>query len=130
MQHIIDLHLHSPFSRACSKTISLESLSENAKLKGLNLLGTGDFTHSKWLTTLKTKLKEIDGTGIYEHDGFNFLLSTEVCNIFESGNVQRKVHNLIFAENFETVDQINEQLEKYGNLESDGRPILNLVLEG
>lgn len=126
MQIVSDLHLHSPFSRACSKNISLESLSENARLKGLNLLGTGDFTHNKWLTTLRSKLKEIDNTGIYSYDNFNFLLSSEVCNIFESENVQRKVHNLIFAENFETIDQINEQLGKYGNLESDGRPILNL----
>lgn len=126
MQHVTDLHVHSPYSRACSKNISLESLSETAKLKGLNLLGSGDFTHTKWLEILKSKLREIDNTGIYSYNDFNFLLSTEVCNIFESSGVQRKVHNLIFAENFEIVGQINEQLGKHGNLESDGRPILNL----
>lgn len=126
MKTFFDGHVHSPFSRACSKNISLETLSKNAKLKGLNLLGSGDFTHSKWLTTLKSKLNEVGNSGIYQYDNFNFLLSTEICNMFESNGVQRKVHNLIFAENFEIVDQINEQLERYGNLESDGRPILNL----
>ena len=126
MEIFFDGHIHSPFSRACSKNISLETLSKNAKLKGINLLGTGDFTHNKWLATLKSKLKEIDNTGIYHYEDFNFLLSTEVCNIFESNGIQRKVHNLIFAEDFEVVGQINEQLRKYGNLESDGRPTLNL----
>lgn len=125
MQIIFDGHLHSPFSMACSKNISLESMSANARLKGLNLLGTGDFTHNKWLAILKSKLNENEN-GVYSYDDFNFILSAEVCNIFESDGVSRKVHNLIFAKSFEIVDQINEQFSKYGSLESDGRPMLNL----
>jgi uncharacterized protein (TIGR00375 family) len=107
--------------------MTIENLSKYAKLKGLNLLGSSDFTHPIWLKQLKQKLSEIDHTGIFQSkSGFNFILSTEVCNIFAHEGKIRKVHNIILAKNFDIVDQINEQLKKFGNLETDGRPILNI----
>jgi uncharacterized protein (TIGR00375 family) len=121
-----DLHLHSPFSRGTSKETSIHNLEKYAKLKGINLLGSADFTHPRWLEQLKQNLSEMDDTGIFCSKGrMNFVLSTEVCNIYEFEGKVRKVHNLIFAKNFEIVEQINETLKKYGNLESDGRPIFN-----
>jgi len=122
-----DLHLHSPYSRGTSREMTIENLSKYAKLKGLNLLGSSDFTHPIWLKQLKQKLSEIDHTGIFQSkSGFNFILSTEVCNIFAHEGKIRKVHNIILAKNFDIVDQINEQLKKFGNLGTDGRPILNI----
>ncbi|MEM4714280.1 MAG: endonuclease Q family protein [Candidatus Nanoarchaeia archaeon] len=125
MQLISDLHLHSKYSRACSQNISLENLSKWAKIKGLNLLGTGDFTHPLWLKELKQNLKE-EREGFYSFNEILFALSTEVCNVFKSGGKERKVHHIILAPNFEIVDQINFLLSKFGDLKTDGRPILNL----
>lgn len=126
MRAIADFHIHSRFSRATSRDLNLDTLSEGAKLKGISILGTGDFTHPDWLKELKTGLGTSQ-TGIYEYNGVNFVLSSEVSSIFETGGKVRKVHILLLAENFEVVDQINERLEKLGRLESDGRPILSGV---
>lgn len=123
MKIFSDLHIHSRFSRATSKELNIDNLVKYAKIKGINLLGTGDFTHPIWLKELKDELKE-DGTGILKSkEGFEFLLSTEVSNIYMQDGRQRRVHNLIFAKDFETVDQINEWLSKKGRLDYDGRPI-------
>ena len=120
---ISDLHIHSRYSRACSKNIDIENLEKYARIKGVNLLGTGDFTHPLWLNELKSKLKE-DGSGILKTaNGFNFILSSEVSNIYLQDNKLRKVHNLILAKSFEIVEQINELFKNKGKLESDGRPI-------
>ena len=126
MRIICDLHLHSPYSRGTSKEMTIENLSKYARLKGLNLLGSSDFTHPRWLRQLKQELSEIYNTGIFQStSGFNFILSTEVCNIFVHEGKTRKVHNLILTKDFDVVDQINEQLKKFGNLEADGRPVFN-----
>ncbi|MBS7655738.1 DNA helicase UvrD [Candidatus Bathyarchaeota archaeon] len=124
-----DLHIHSSFSHAASKEVNINNLEVYAKLKGVNLLGTGDFTHPKWLIELKKNLSEVNGEGIFQtkKSELSFLLSTEVCNIYEFDNRVRRVHNLILARNFEIVDQINEQLKKFGDLEADGRPVFNGV---
>jgi uncharacterized protein (TIGR00375 family) len=121
-----DLHVHSSFSRATSKDITIENLSRYGKIKGLNLLSTGDITHPSWLRVLKEKLEEIDDTGIFQNkEGFNFILSGEVSNVYEFEGKIRKVHNLLLIKNFEIADQVNEKLKNFGNLESDGRPIFN-----
>ncbi|NIO21504.1 MAG: DNA helicase UvrD [Candidatus Aenigmarchaeota archaeon] len=123
MRIFSDLHIHSRFSRATSKELNIENLVKYAKIKGINLLGTGDFTHPLWLKELREKLVE-DGSGILKSkDGFNFLLSTELSNIYTQDNRQRRIHNIIFAKDFETVDQINGWLSKRGRLDYDGRPI-------
>src|SRR3989338_9045942 len=123
MKIIADLQIHSRFSRATSKSINLDNLEKYARLKGLNLLGTGDITHPLWLKELKKELKE-DGSGILKSDsGFNFVLQGEVSNIYSQDGKGRRVHNLILAKNFEIAEQIQEALKKKGRIDYDGRPI-------
>jgi uncharacterized protein (TIGR00375 family) len=128
MRIFADLHIHSHYSRATSREMNIENLEKFSKLKGLNLIGTGDFTHPYWLEELKSSLREIEGSGLFyfRDSKVFFMLQTEVSNVFEQGGKIRKVHNVILAPSFEVVEQINEFLEKYGNLSSDGRPVLNL----
>ena len=123
MKLIADLQIHSRFSRATSSSLNLANLEKYAKLKGLNLLGTGDFTHPKWLAELKNELKE-DGSGILtSKTGFHFVLQGEISNIYTQDGKQRRVHTLLLAKNFEIVEQINAALLKKGRLDYDGRPI-------
>ncbi|MBU0979178.1 MAG: endonuclease Q family protein [Nanoarchaeota archaeon] len=120
---IADLHIHSRFSRATSKELNIPNLEKYARVKGVSLLGTGDFTHAKWLAELKDHLIE-DGTGVLKtKTGFPFILSSEVSNIFSRGGKLRKIHNVILAKSFEVVEQVNAFLTKKGNLLADGRPI-------
>ncbi|HNT60781.1 MAG TPA: endonuclease Q family protein [Candidatus Bilamarchaeaceae archaeon] len=125
MRIIADLHLHSKYSRATSGSSDLEGLAEWAQTKGIGLLGTADFTHPGWFGGLGRRLED-EGEGIFSFRNVKFLLSTEVSNIFYRGNVNKKVHNVIFAPSLEIVKQISEALGKYGKLEEDGRPTLNL----
>ncbi|MAE43311.1 DNA helicase UvrD [Candidatus Woesearchaeota archaeon] len=123
MKIISDLHLHSRFSRATSKSINIENLEKYANLKGLNLLGTGDLTHPEWIKELKKELTE-DGSGILKSKtGFNFVLQGEVSNIYTQDGKGRRIHNVILAKSFDVVDQIQETLLKKGRLDYDGRPI-------
>ncbi|MCS7106038.1 MAG: endonuclease Q family protein [Candidatus Aenigmarchaeota archaeon] len=123
---IADFHVHSLWSRATSKQMNLEGISKGAKIKGLNLVGTGDFTFKKWFDELKRKLKPVENYGLFEYKDTFFVLTSEVATYFEFEKVARRVHHVIHAPSFEVVEQINEALSKYGNLASDGRPILNL----
>lgn len=122
---VADLHIHSKYSRATSRDMDLEHLSQFAKLKGITLLGTGDFTHFLWLEELKSKLKE-QSYGIYQYEGTSFMLTTEVSNIYSYKGKVRKIHNLLIAPSFEVVEKINKQLAKFGSLTADGRPMLGL----
>ncbi len=125
MRIIADFHIHSKYSRATSQKMDLDGISRGAKLKGLNLVGTGDFTHPLWLKELKSKLREKD-FGIYEYKGINFILTTEVNTDFEFEGKIRRVHHVIHAPSFEIVEQINEALSKFGDLTKDGRPTLKI----
>ncbi len=123
MEIISDFHLHSRFSRATSKDINIENLIKYAKIKGLNLLGTGDFTHPLWIKELKSELKD-DGSGILKtNEGFPFILQAEISNIYTQDGRGRRVHNVILAPGFDVVEQINEALGKKGRMDYDGRPI-------
>ena len=122
MEVIADLHLHSRYSRATSKDLTIENLEKYARLKGLSLLGTGDFTHPLWFDELRQKLTEENGI-LRTRSGFNFVLQAEVANIFSQGGKLRKVHNVILAKNFDVASQINELFSRKGNLKADGRPI-------
>jgi uncharacterized protein (TIGR00375 family) len=106
--------------------MNIENLERYAKLKGLNLLGTGDFTHPLWLKELKGILQENQGLYQYKDKNIFFVLQAEVSNIYNDGKT-RKIHNVLLAPNFEIVDQINSFLSKYGKLASDGRPILTRI---
>ncbi|MBU0627707.1 MAG: endonuclease Q family protein [Nanoarchaeota archaeon] len=126
MKIIADLHIHSRFSRATSKDLTIENLEKYANIKGINLIGTGDFTHPKWIEDLKSNLKE-DGTGILKtKNNFPFILQTEISSIYTEYGKGRKVHNVILAPSFEVVDQITEFLLKKGRVDYDGRPIFKL----
>lgn len=126
MRIIADFHLHSRYSRATSQQMNLEGLAMGARVKGLNLLGTGDFTHPLWLKELKLKLIPIEGAGLFEYNGVRFMLTTEVATYFNVGKEVRRVHHVIHAPSFELVYQINEALSKRGDLSVDGRPILSM----
>lgn len=126
MKIFADLHLHSHYSRATSDKMDIENLERYAKVKGVNLLGTGDFTHPLWLNELKKKLKENNGLFQFKDKDVFFILQAEVSSIYNDGET-RKVHNVILAPSFEVVDQINDFLKNYGKLESDGRPILTKI---
>lgn len=99
-----------------------------AKIKGIKVLGTGDFTHPEWFANLKEKLIPAE-SGLFklkQDGGTRFILTTEISCIYTKGGKVRKVHIIIFAPSFEIVEKINAQLGWIGNLRSDGRPILGL----
>jgi len=133
MDFISDLHLHSKYSRAVSPSMNLDIMAKFAREKGLNLLSITDFTHPVWLKEVKAKIKETH-EGIYQlNDELTFpnpvyfLFSTEIASIYKQGGKLRRIHNLIFAPNIETVEKINAELIKRGaNLNADGRPIIGL----
>ena len=111
--------------------MDLKEIARFAKIKGLNLVGSGDFTHPKWFDQIKNVLIPIPGTDLfriseYIEDSVRFMLTTEVCTIFSFENSVKKIHHVIFAPNLEVVTQINEVLKNFGNLDSDGRPILKM----
>lgn len=127
MEFIADFHIHSRYSRATSPLMNVQELANFARLKGIRVLGTGDFTHPLWLEELKGKLK-LDSSGLFRYNNTFFILTTEVCNIFyyKDGR-QRRIHNIIFSPNFWVVERINKELQDFGNLQADGRPMLNLA---
>ncbi len=125
MEIVADFHVHSKYSRATSKNMDIDHLSMAAAIKGVNLLGTGDFTHPQWLLELKNKL-EFRSYGIYDYKGISYILTAEVNNIYHKAGRTRRIHNLIIAPGFEIVKEINAALGEYGGLFSDGRPILKL----
>ncbi|MDI6809708.1 MAG: endonuclease Q family protein [Candidatus Eisenbacteria bacterium] len=132
MQFIADFHLHSRFSRATSKDMDAPTIARWARLKGIKVVGTGDFTHPTHLASLKARL-ESDGSGLYHsREGDNwtkFILTGEVSNIFSQGGKVRKIHTLIFAPSFQVVDAINDRLARLGKLSSDGRPIFGFPVK-
>jgi len=125
---IADFHIHSKYSRATSKDMDIENLSKWAKIKGIALMGTGDFTHPEWLKELKDKLEPVE-YGIFKHSGIYYILTTEAANLYFKSGKSRKVHNVIFAPSFEIVQEINKYLRAFGDLKVDGRPMLDLDCE-
>lgn len=105
--------------------MNIDSLNKYAKQKGISLMGSGDFTHPIWIYELKKDLEPI-GNGLFRHEDTLFMLTAEVSNIFVRKGKSKKIHNIIFAPSFETVEKINNQLGKYGDLSADGRPMLSL----
>jgi len=122
MRIIAYLHVHSHYSRATSKMMNLTELAKWARVKGINLLGTGDFTHPSYFAELKAGLNEV-APGMYEHQGMRFLMSTEISLIYSQGGKGRRVHNVILAPSIETAGNITEWLKTKGRVDYDGRPI-------
>lgn len=139
MRFIADLHIHSRYSRATSKDMSPENIWKWAQLKGITVIGTGDFTHPEWFKELREKIessenglfrlkKEFqldDVPDLCKADVF-FILSAEISCIYSKKGKIRKIHSIVFVPDFATAARINTVLSKIGNLSSDGRPILGL----
>lgn len=136
---IADLHIHSRYSRGCSRDLSPETLWRWSQLKGIDVVGTGDFTHPGWIAELQEKLEpdeggllrlrgEVPRPEVYGscHAEVRFLLTAEISCIYRRHDRTRKVHLVLLAPDFPTVKRINAALAAIGNLASDGRPILGL----
>jgi len=130
-----DFHIHSRFSRATSKELTLPVLDEWARKKGIAVMGTGDFTHPQWIRELKEQLDPAPEQGLFwlkearnKEQGTNtrFLLTVEISSIYSKTGRVRKVHTILFAPSFEIAEAINTQLSWTGNLASDGRPIIGM----
>jgi uncharacterized protein (TIGR00375 family) len=125
MTYVADLHLHSPYAYATSRALTLENLADWAKLKGIDLLASADFTHPVWFDEIHEKLSPA-GPGLYQFRGVRFILGTEVSCVYAQGGRQRRVHVLLFAPNFDTVAKLNQALAAHGDLKEDGRPTLGI----
>ncbi len=123
MQVISDLHIHSRFSRATSKDLTIPNLEKWAKVKGLNLIGTGDFCHPEWIKEIK-QLEEDQGI-LKTSSGFPFILSNEICLMYTEGK-GRRVHLVLLAPSLDVVDQITDYLKSKGRIDYDGRPIFKI----
>ncbi len=145
MPFIADLHIHSRFSRAVSKDMIPERLYRWAQLKGITVVGTGDFTHPAWFAELQDKLEPAE-QGLYRlkpelaapvdreipascRAEVRFMLTSEISSIYKRHDRTRKVHNLIYAPSFTAVASLTDKLARIGNIQSDGRPILGLDSE-
>ena len=134
MYYYTDLHIHSKYSRATSKNLNLEELAIWAKKKGLNLIGTGDFTHPAWFEEIKEKLVETDdGTFRLKPEiekqinaNVKFILTVEISTIYKKWDKTRKVHHVVFVPDLKTATNFREKLDAIGNIKPDGRPILGL----
>lgn len=123
MKIIADLHMHSHYSRATSKNMNIQNIDKYAKVKGLNLIGTGDFTHPRWFAEMKSVLTE-DEPGIYKYKSdIKYMLTGEISLMYKQDGKGRRVHFVIFAPNFDVASQITDWLKTKGRVDYDGRPI-------
>lgn len=125
MSFVADLHLHSSYAYATSSALTLDNLARWARLKGIDLLATADFTHPVWFQELKAALKE-GPDGAYHYGGVNFVMGTEVSCVFRQDGRGRRVHLLVFAPDMAAAAALTREYGKFGNLNSDGRPTLAL----
>lgn len=130
MRIIADLHLHSKYSRACSKDLTPENIDQWCRWKGINVVGTADFTHPTWFKELNQKLIESE-PGLYrlktDNDSTRFMVTTEISCIYKQGDKTRRLHICLFVPSLTTAKKIIRALEKHNcNLKSDGRPIIGL----
>jgi len=124
-EFVADFHIHSKYSRACSKDLSVQELAKWAKLKGIGVLGTGDFTHPLWLQELEEALRPA-GRGLFEFEGAQFMLTTEVNTLFYKRGRAHNIHHVLLAPSFEAVKRMNQELSAFGSLSLDGRPLLQM----
>ena len=142
MKLVADIHLHSHYSRATSKNLTFEHLWKWAQLKGVQVVATGDIAHPGWLQELQEKLEPAED-GLFQlkseytaavadevpatcRGTVRFLIGGEISNIYKKFDRTRKVHNIVFAPSVDATVLLQAELEKIGNIRSDGRPILGL----
>lgn len=134
MKVVADLHVHSKYSRACSQELTLHNNALACMKKGVNLLGTGDFTHPDWFLEIETHLEERE-PGLFglkdgSHPDMRFMITTEVAQIYKKGGKTRRIHNLLFVPGIASAKRVISWLQDRGhNLKSDGRPILGIDSE-
>jgi len=80
----------------------IQEIARFGKIKGLNIVGTGDFTHPKWLKEIQETLVEEPGTGLYKaaktpETQVYFMITTEVSTIFTFENEVKKIHHVILT---------------------------------
>lgn len=145
MKFIADLHIHSLHSRATSKASNIATLAAWSRIKGVHVLGTGDFTHPAWFKQLRETLQPAepgffrlqdtvkrDFSSLLQPDirteeiPTRFVLTTEISSIYKRGGTVRKVHNILFVPDFVSAENLNKKLGAIGNIASDGRPVLGL----
>ncbi len=142
MKFTADLHIHSKYSRATAKNLDLENIYIAAQIKGVTVVGTGDFTHPGWMSEIKEKLEPAE-EGLFRlkrtiaekcdekvpkkcKGTVRFILVSEISNIYKKNDKTRKNHNLVFMPDIEKTEFFNSKLDKIGNIKSDGRPILGI----
>jgi uncharacterized protein (TIGR00375 family) len=142
MKFIADLHVHSKFSRATAKNLDLENLYIAAQLKGITVVGTGDFTYPAWFLEIRERLEPAEA-GLFKlkdeiakecdeqvpaacRGSVRFILSTEISNIYKKNEKTRKNHNLVLVPDLAVAEKFSAKLDRIGNIKSDGRPILGL----
>lgn len=142
IEFLADFHIHSKYSNATSKFMDLQSLALWGQLKGIGVMGTGDFTNPLWQKELKNQLDEVE-QGLFAlkpefativndqvpqscKNWQRFLLSGEISTVFKRNGRCFRTHSILLAPDFATVEKITQKLSNIGNVISDGRPILGL----
>ncbi|MBI4437354.1 DNA helicase UvrD [Candidatus Uhrbacteria bacterium] len=131
MRTIVDWHIHSKYSRACSKELVLSAIASWCARKGIHIVATGDWTHPEWFRHLQENLVE-ERQGIYRlrQGETRFMLVTELSQIYKKGDKTRRIHNLVFSPSLTTCEKVNRELTRRNfNLKADGRPILGIDSE-
>jgi uncharacterized protein (TIGR00375 family) len=133
MEKVLDLHIHSRYSRACSPNLTLPNIGEASQKKGVDIVATGDFTHPQWFKHIQADLEEVNKSGLYKLKKKNneyiktlFILTTELSLVYKDNDKIRRIHIIVQAPNLEAVQKLNEYLDKKYNIRSDGRPILGM----
>ena len=131
VEKILDLHIHSKYSRACSKGLVLPNIAKACEVRGIDIVTTGDFTHPAWFAHMREFLVE-DTEGVYrlkdDTSETRFIIGTEVASIKKHAGETRRVHHLIFAPSLAVAEKFTIELEKRGcNIRADGRPILGIT---
>ena len=118
MQQILDLHIHSRYSRSCSPELTLENIERTCRAKGVDIIAAGDFTFPEWFSDIKNKLAETaPGSGLYKlksvrDDKVKFILSTEVALIYKDADKVRRIHLVIHAPSLAAAEELNKYLDK------------------
>ena len=131
MRKVLDLHIHSRYSRACSPSLTLPNIASTAQEKGVDIIATGDFSYPQWYKHIKAELEEVNMSGLYalkknKNIKTLFILATELSLVYKDEGKARRIHVMVQAPNLEAVKTLNEHLDKKYNIRSDGRPILGM----
>ena len=126
MKLLGDFHIHGPYANACSKNTTLKLLEDNSKIKGLNIIGTGDCLHNRWFSSIKSELNEDENGVLWSKNKFPFLWTSEISLMYSHNNKGRRIHHVLLFPNREVVQQVTDLMLTRGRLDYDGRPIFGI----